>query len=125
MTNLLRIYENFSHVYTFYTIFYKSKKRIMDSTSSNQAELVAMHQANWKCWMYLITSYIIQHMRELSKWQKSLEFLRVMFEDGKTWIKLLKEWYIKETHMNYNCRTSFKLMNFNLGWHGCIVISFI
>ncbi|KAL8134520.1 hypothetical protein AgCh_009515 [Apium graveolens] len=74
------------------TISWKSTKQNMAATSSNHAELLAIHEARRKCiWL----RSVIQHIRESRGLSSISDSPTVLFEDNSACIKQLKEGYIK------------------------------
>ena len=73
-------------------ISWKSIKETMAATSSNHAELLAIHEASRECvWL----RSIIQHIRQSCGLSKVTDGPTILFEDNSACIKQLKEGYIK------------------------------
>ncbi|KAL8096581.1 hypothetical protein AgCh_037515 [Apium graveolens] len=73
-------------------ISWKSTKQTMTVTSSNHAELLAIHEASRECiWL----RSVIQHIRESCGLSSISDSPTVLFEDNSACIKQLKEGYIK------------------------------
>ncbi|KAL8155915.1 hypothetical protein AgCh_001101 [Apium graveolens] len=73
-------------------ISWKSTKQTMAATSSNHAELLAIHEASRECiWL----RSVIQHIRESCGLSSISDSPTVLFEDNSACIKQLKEGYIK------------------------------
>ncbi|XP_074374274.1 secreted RxLR effector protein 161-like [Apium graveolens] len=86
------------YLFTYYdtAISWKSTKHTMAATSSNHAELLAIHEASRECtWLRSVRS-VIQHIRESCGLSSISDNPTVLFEDNSACIKQLKEGYIKE-----------------------------
>ncbi|GJS53584.1 transposable element [Tanacetum coccineum] len=73
-------------------ISWRSVKQIMSATSSNHAEILAIHEASQECvWL----RNVIQHNRESCRISSSEEDPTIVHEDNATCIAQLKDGYIK------------------------------
>ncbi|KAL8157913.1 hypothetical protein AgCh_002571 [Apium graveolens] len=82
------------YLFTYYgtAIAWKSTKQTMAATSSNHAELLAIHEASRECvWL----RSIIQHIRHSCGLSNVTDGPTILFEDNSACIRQLKEGYIK------------------------------
>ncbi|XP_074374728.1 secreted RxLR effector protein 161-like [Apium graveolens] len=82
------------YLFTYYdtAISWKSTKQTMAATSSNHAELLAIHEASRECiWL----RSVIQHIRESCGLSSISDNPTVLFEENSAYVKQLKKGYIK------------------------------
>ena len=88
-------------------ISWRSTKQSITATSSNHAEILAIHEASRECfWL----RSVIHHIRGSCGLSFSKEVLMTLYEDNATCIVQLKNGYIKGIKQNIYHQNSFSLM---------------
>ncbi|GJS75881.1 hypothetical protein Tco_0725762 [Tanacetum coccineum] len=88
-------------------ISWRSVKQTMTATSSNHAEILAIHEASRECvWL----RSVIQHIRESCGISSGQEAPTIIHEDNATCIAQLKDGYIKGDRTKHNLPNFFSLV---------------
>ena len=79
-------------------IYWRSTKQSLVPTSSNHAEILALHEASCECfWL----REVMEHIRSTSGLTSVVDFPTTIFEDNAACIEQLKKGYIKEDNTKH------------------------